>query len=437
VKALLERRFGLAAAGTNVARELSAGLTTFLATAYILLVNPAILADAGIDAGAAFVATCLAGAIGSALMGLLANYPIAVAPGMGLNAFFAYGVVAGAGVPWETALGVTFLAAVLFVMLSLSPARALVMAAIPDTLRLAIAAGVGFFLVVIGLTSTGLVVDDPATLVSLGDLTAPPTILAALTFLFIGVLDTRGFPGAVLAGIGLSTAAGAALGMVDVQGVASLPPSLGPTLFALDIRAALDVALIGLVLGFLIVDLFDTSGTLFGIAHEAGFADRGAAVPRSRRVLAADSIASVVSALLGTSPATAYIESTAGIRAGGRTGLVACVVALLFLASLLLAPLAAAIPVFATGPALVWVGCRLATVLGRLPWHEGPATAVPAVVTALAMPLTYSISTGIGLGILCHVVLATAGGRGHAVSAGAWGLAAVFLLKFALLAEGE
>jgi AGZA family xanthine/uracil permease-like MFS transporter len=402
---VLEHLFHLRAAKATIRGELLGGLTTFLATAYIMLVNPAILADAGIDPGAAFVATCLVAAAGSALMGLLANYPIAVAPGMGLNAFFAYGVVLGAGVAWQTALGVTFLAALLFVALSLSPTRGWIMQAIPDTLRIAIAAGVGFFLVVIGLTSAELVVDHPVTLVALGDLTRPPCIIAALTFLLIAALDSRNVPGAVLTGMVAATVAGLGLDLVQVNGVVSPPPSLAPTLFALDIPGALDVALFGMVLGFLFVDLFDTSGTLFGIAHEGGFVKRDGGIPRARRVMAADSIASLLSALVGTSPATAYIESTAGIRAGGRTGLVACTVALLFLASLFLAPLATAVPAFATGPALAYVGCRLASVLAHIDWNAKVSTTVPVVVTALAMPLTYSISTGIGLGIICHVAL--------------------------------
>ncbi len=432
MSAWLERLFRLARAGTSVRAEIGAGVATFLAMAYIMLVNPAILADAGIDAGAAFVATCLVAALGSALMGLLANYPIAVAPGMGLNAFFTYGVVLGMGIPWQTALGITFLAGLLFVALSLSAARRWVMDAIPPALRIAIAAGVGFFLVVIGLTSAGLVVDHPTTLVALGDLRAPGTLIAALTFLLIGILDTRGVPGAVLVGIVAATAVGAALGLVDAALAVAPPPSLAPTFLALDIGAALDVGLLGLVLTFLIVDLFDTSGTLFGIAHAGGFVERDGAIPRSRRVLAADSVASVLSALLGTSPATAYIESTVGVRAGGRTGLVACVVALLFLASLFLAPLATAIPAFATGPALAWVGCRMAAVLGRADLRDDDAGAVPAIVTALAMPLTYSISTGIGLGIITHVALHVARHGPRGVHPGAWLLTAAFATKFAL-----
>ena len=432
MRTLLERVFRLRAAGATVRGEVVGGVTTFLATAYIVLVNPTILADAGIEAGAAFTATCLVAALGSALMGLLANYPIAVAPGMGLNAFFTYGVVIGMGIAWEAALGVTFIAAVLFVALSLSPARRWIMEAIPAELKVAIAAGVGFFLVVIGLTNAGLVVDHPATLVTLGDMTAPTSIVATLTFLLIAMLDARRVPGAVLIGILAATVSAAALGLVAIEPRLSAPPSLAPVLLAMDVGAALDVALLGVVVSFLFVDLFDTSGTLFGIAHEGGFLSRDGSVPRTRRVLAADSLASVFAAMLGSSPATSYIESTAGVRAGGRTGLVACVVALLFLASLFLADLATAIPAFATGPALVYVGCSLASVLARVDWHRTPTT-VSAIITALTMPLTYSISTGIGLGIVTYVALQIATGNARHTHPGAYLLALAFALKFALL----
>jgi AGZA family xanthine/uracil permease-like MFS transporter len=432
VSALLERLFHLEAAGATVRGEVVGGATTFLAAAYIVLVNPAILADAGIDPGAAFAATCIVAAFGSALMGLLANYPIAVAPGMGLNAFFTYGVVAGMGIPWQVALGATFVAAVLFVALSVSPVRSAIMASIPAELQVAIAAGVGFFLVVIGLTNAGLVVDHPSTLVTLGDMTAPGSIVAALTFLLIAMLDARRVPGAVLIGILAATVAGAALDITDIEPGLSAPPSLAPVVLALDVEAALDISLAGVVISFLFVDLFDTSGTLFGIAHQGGFLARDGSVPRMRRVLVADSLASVFSSLIGSSPATSYIESTAGLRAGGRTGLVACIVAVLFLASLFFADLATAIPPFATGPALVYVGCSMASVLSRVDWHRSPTT-VAAVITALAMPLTYSISTGIGLGVITYVALQVAAGRARTTHVGAYILAVVFVLKFALL----
>lgn len=429
---LLNRAFGLRAAGTNVTREVTAGLTTFIATAYILLVNPAILAQAGIDAGAAFTATCLIAALGSALMGLLANYPIAVAPGMGLNAYFTYAVVLGMGLTWQAALGVTFIAATLFVALSVTPARGWIMAAIPVELKVAIAAGVGFFLVVIGLTNAGIVVDHPSTLVTLGDLSAPGSVIAAGAFLLIALLDARRVPGAVLIGIVAATAAGALAGLVEVKPSLAMPPDITPTLLALDLSAALDLALVGVIIGFLFVDLFDTSGTLFGLAHEGGFIRADGEIPRARRVLLADSLASLFASMLGSSPATAYVESSAGVRAGGRTGMVACVVALLFLASLFAAPLATAIPPFATGPALAFVGCSMASVLGRVSFEQR-THAVPAIVAALAMPLTYSVSTGIGLGIITWVVMQAGAGQARRLHPGAWLLATAFTLKFALL----
>jgi len=432
IGARLAAYFDFEGRGASLRAEALAGLTTFLTMSYILFVNPAILREAGMDEGAVFVATCLAAATGSLIMGLFANLPIAVAPGMGLNAFFTYGVVLGMGVPWRTALGAVFLSGVLFFVLSVTPARERVIEAIPKDLRLAISAGIGFFLIVIGLTSAGVIVDDPATLVALGDVTAAPTALACFAFIVIAALAARGAPGAVLIGMLVATGLGAALGLAPPPGLIAAPPDPSPTLLALDIAGAFDVALVAVIAAFLFVDVFDTAGTLIGVAHRAGLLDAEGRLPGMKRALLADSAATLAGALYGTSSATSYVESAAGVRAGGRTGLVAVVVAGLFLASLFFAPLAASIQPYATGPALVFAGCVMAGGLAEADWDDVTSYA-PAVITALAMPLTYSIATGVGLGIIAYAGLKALSGRWREAGWGAYALAALFLLKFALL----
>lgn len=324
---MLNSYFKLDQHGTTVRTEILAGVTTFLTMAYIILVNPMILGDAGMDRGAVFVATCIAAAIGSALMGLYANYPIAQAPGMGLNAFFTYGVVLGMGYTWQVALGAIFLSGILFVILSVLPVREWVINAIPRELKMAISAGIGLFLAIIALKNAGIVVDHPATLVTLGDMTAWPAILAIFGFLLMVALDVRRVPGAVIIGILATAAIGIALGVSPFQGVIGMPPDPSPTFLQLDLAGAFQIGLIAVVFTFLFVDLFDTAGTLMGVAHRAGLLDEQGRLPRLRKALLADSSASVAGSLLGTSTTTSYIESAAGIKAGGRTGLTAVVVA--------------------------------------------------------------------------------------------------------------
>ncbi|MCG8443985.1 MAG: NCS2 family permease [Caulobacterales bacterium] len=424
--------FEIGPRGSSVRGEVIAGATTFLTMSYILFVNPAILSEAGMDRDAVFVATCAAAAVGSLIMGLVANYPIAIAPGMGLNAFFTYGVVIGMGVAWQTALGAVFVSGLLFVALSLSPIRAWIINAIPKDLKLSIASGIGLFLIIIGLTNAGVVVDNPATLVGLGDLGSAPVLLAALCFLAIGVLESLRVPGAILLAMLGVTVLGAALGVSEVAGVVSAPPDPSPTLFALDVAGALDVALIAVILSFLFVDMFDTAGTLVGVAHRAGFLDADGRIPRLRRALLADSLATVTGAAAGTSSATSYVESVAGVRAGGRTGLTAVVVAGLFAASLFFAPLAGSIQAYATGPALVYVGCVMVGGLAAIDWEDATSF-VPAVVTAVAMPLTYSIATGIGFGFITFAALKLATGRFGEAGWAVMALAGLFVAKFAFL----
>lgn len=429
---MLNKLFQLDARGTNVRTELTAGVTTFLAMSYIIFVNPDILSKAGMDPGAVFVATCLSAAIGTAIMGLYANYPIAIAPGMGLNAYFTFGVVIGMGIPWQTALMAVFMSGALFVTLSLMPIREWIINAIPMELKMSISAGIGFFLIIIGLTSVGIVVHNPATIVGLGDLSAPTALLAIACFVVIAVLDARKVPGALLIGILGVTIAGVLLGISEPTGIVSMPPSIEPTLFQIDWTKALEIGLVVVVISFLFVDMFDTAGTLVSVAHPAGLLDEKGHVTNLRKALLADSTATMIGAVLGTSSATSYIESIAGVKAGGRTGLTAVTVALLFCLALFLAPLAGAIQSYATGPALIYVGCIMAGGLAKLDW-EDPTSFVPAVITAIAMPLTYSIATGISLGFITFAALKIGAGKWKSLSIGVVVLAAVFLLKFIFL----
>ncbi|MCO6415481.1 NCS2 family permease [Siccirubricoccus sp. KC 17139] len=427
----MERFFGLAERGTTVRTEALAGATTFLTMVYIVIVNPGIMAAAGIDQGAAFVATCLAAAIGSALMGLLANLPIALAPGMGLNAYFAFAVVLGMGISWPVALGAVFLSGLIFFAVSVLRIREWLIGGIPLSLKFGIAAGIGFFLGLIGLKSMGVVVAHPATLVGLGKLTEPATLLGVFGFLLIASLSARQVPGAIVLGILVTAALGLPFGLTTFEGMVSLPPSLAPTFLQLDITGALALGVGGVIFTFFLVDLLDNTGTLIATTHRAGLMRPDGSVPNLGRALMADSGGAVMGAVLGTSTTVSYIESAAGIQAGGRTGLTALVVALLFLAVLFLAPLATAIPAFATAPALLFVACLMARALGELAWDDATEY-VPAVITTLAMPFSFSIATGIGLGFITHAVLKTAAGRAAEVSGAVWLLAGLCAVKFAV-----
>jgi AGZA family xanthine/uracil permease-like MFS transporter len=426
---MLNRLFDLQGRKTDIQTELVAGATTFFAMSYIIFVNPQILADAGMDRGAVFVATCLACAVGTLIMGLWANLPIAVAPGMGLNAYFTYGVVIGMGVPWQTALGAVFLSGVLFVILSLTPVREWIINAIPKDLKVAISAGVGLFLIIIGLRSFGVVVDNPATLVALGKLSTLPVLLGAVCFIMIGALEARKVPGSIILSILLVSALGVAIGISKFSGVIAPPPDVTPTFLKLDLSSAFTLSLVIVVLSLLFVDLFDTAGTLVGVSQRAGLIDANGKLPGMQRALLADSVANVFGAIVGTSSNTCYVESAAGVRAGGRTGLTSVVTALFFLAALFFAPLASAIQPYATGPALVFVGCVMLAGLAEVVW-EDVTSFVPAAISAAAMPLTYSIATGVGLGFLSFTALKLLSGRWKDVSPGMIVLSILFLLKF-------
>lgn len=428
----LSRYFRLDEHGTSVQIEALAGLTTFLAMAYITVVNPAILADAGMDFAAVFVATCVAAAFGSIVMGLYANYPIAQAPGMAQNAFFTFGVVLGMGHSWQTALGAVFISGVIFIVLSVLPVREWLINAIPQNLKLGLAAGIGLFLGFIALKNAGIVVDHPATLVALGDLLQFDAMACIGAFVVIAALSARKVRGAVIIGILGAAAAGWLSGNAEFHGFVALPPSPAPVLLQLDIAAALQWSMVTVILSMLIVDVFDTAGTLIGVATRARLIGSDGRLPRLRRALLSDSTATTLGALAGTSSTTSYIESAAGVESGGRTGLTAVVCGLLFVACLFFAPLAQSVPAYATAAALLFVACIMARSLADIDWSDLTESA-PAVIAALAMPLSFSIAEGIGLGFICYVLIKLVSGRAAECSVAAWFIAAVFALKYVFL----
>ncbi|MCU8006256.1 NCS2 family permease [Shewanella sp. SM87] len=426
---MLEKLFKLKQNQTSLKQEAVAGLTTFMTMAYIIFVNPMMLADAGMDHGAVFVATCLAAAVGCLVMGLMANYPIALAPGMGLNAFFTYTVVGEMGYSWETALGAVFLSGICFLILSLVRIRELIVNSIPMSLRIGIAAGIGLFLALIGLKSAGIVVASPATLVTLGDITAFPAVMAVLGFFLIIAMVQRGMKSAVIASILIITGLGLVFGDVQYQGIVSMPPSIAPTFMKMDLSQVFEVTMLSVVFAFLFVDLFDTSGTLVAVAQRGGFLDDKGRLPRLNRALTADSLATIAGAAFGTSTTTSYIESTAGVSAGGRTGLTAVVVGLLFIAALFLSPLAGMIPAYATAGTLFYVAILMMSGLVHVEW-EDLTEAAPVVVVCILMPLTFSIATGIAFGIISYAAIKLLTGRFSDLNVGILVLAALFVAKF-------
>lgn len=452
---LLERTFQLDAHGTTVRTEIVAGFTTFLTMAYILFVNPNILGSTGMPKEAVFVATCLVAALGTTVMALYANYPVAVAPGMGLNAFFAFTVVGAMGYSWQAALGAVFLSGCLFLLTTLLGLRSALIKGIPQTLRAGTTAGIGMFLAIIGLSNAGIVVDSPATLVTLGNMQSMPVVLACIGFLLIVVLDHLKVAGAVLIGILVVTVLSFLVGGNAFKGVVAMPQSVAPTLLQLDIMGALSggkavaegassyQALLhgffNVVLVMFLIELFDATGTLIGVARRAGlFVGDGtpAQHQRLRRALMGDSTAVMAGSLLGTSSATAYVESAAGVQAGGRTGLVALTVAVLFLASLFFSPLAGAVPGYATAPALLFVACLMLRDLVDLDWSDSTES-VPALVTTVAMPFTYSIANGLAFGFISYVVLKACTGKARQVHPVTWGIAFLFLARFIWLGSGN
>ena len=428
---LLEKVFKLTEHKTTVKTEVVAGLTTFLTMAYIIFVNPAILGDAGMPKDAVFVATCIIAALGTGIMALYANYPIALAPGMGLNAYFAYAVVLGMGFKWQVALGAVFISGCLFLAITIFRLRELIVRGIPNSLRTAIVVGIGMFLAIIALKSAGIVAPSKATYVTLGDLHTAPVVLFCIGFITIVVLDQFKVTGAILIGIVLVTILSFFFAGNKFSGIVSAPPSIEPTLFQLDIKGAIAGGILNVVLVFFLVELFDATGTLMGVAKRAGLLTEGR-MDRLNKALLADSAAIFAGSLLGTSSTTAYAESAAGVQAGGRTGLTAFTVAVLFLACLFIAPLAGVVPAYATAPALLFVACLMLRELTELDWDDATEV-VPAAITALMMPFTYNIANGLAFGFITYALLKLFTGRVAQVHWMVWIIAGIFLFRFVYL----
>jgi len=428
---LIESLFKLKDHKTSFRKEVLAGLATFLTMAYIMVVNPAILSETGMDFDSVFVATILASFVACMLMGILANWPVALAPGMGLNAFFTYAVVFGMGFTWQQALAAVFCSGILFLLISISPLRAYLINAIPRSLKFGIGAGIGLFLAIIGLKNAGIVVDNPATLVGLGDLKSAPVLLALLTFTLMIALDKLKVPGAIVISILATTVIGFIFGVAQFQGFASSIPSMSPTFMQLDFSSIGSSLFLIVIFTILFVDFFDTAGTLTSVANLSGKVDKDGNVENIQKAVFSDSIATVVGSIFGTSNTTSYIESGAGIKEGGKTGLVAVSVGIFFLLCLFLAPLAKSIPAYATGAALVFIATFFCKNLVNIDWDDISEYS-PALLAAFIMPLTYSISNGIALAFIVYVVAKAISGKMSDLNPAVLIIAGASLLHFLL-----
>ena len=428
----IERYFGIDGQNTTIKTEILAGVTTFLTMAYIIFVNPNVLADAGMDKGAVFVATCLAAAIGCFIMGINARLPVALAPGMGLNAFFTYGVVLGMGYAWQTALGAVFLSGCIFILLSLFKIREIIINSIPVSIKQGVVAGIGAFLAFIALQTAGVIVNNDATLVGLGDMTSFSPAMAALGFIVIVGLSHKKVPGAVTIGILLVALISLLTGNTQFSGIISAPPPIAPTLMQLDIAGAFDVAMISVIFAFLFVDLFDTAGTLIATTTQAGLIGKDGKIPNMGKALLADSTATVAGTFLGTSSTTSYIESVSGIASGGRTGLMAVTVGVLFLLSVFFSPLAGMIPGYATAGAIFYVAVLMMETLKDVKWND-LTEAAPVVVVLLFTPLTYSVADGIALGFITFTAIKVVAGKFSDISIPVWILTVVLLAKIVFI----
>ena len=429
---MLEKLFKLKESNTNIQTELLAGFTTFITMAYIIFVNPQMMSSTGMDLGASFVGTCVAAAIACIAMGFYSNWPIGLAPGMGLNAFFTYTVVGEMGYTWEVALGAVFLAGILFWVMSVTPIRQWMLESIPMNLRIAMGSGVGLFIGFIGLKNGGIIVSNEATLISIGDLLKVETMLAMLGFLLIAILAVRRIPGAILIGVMMVTLISIFIGIIQFQGLISYPPAFMPVFMKLDILGALDLAMISVIMSFLFVNLFDTAGTLLGVANQAKLVDEDGDIHNLDKALKADSSSSAFGAFLGCAPVTSYVESSAGVEAGGRTGLTAVTVGFLFLIAVFFSPLASIIPAHATAGALIYVAILMMSGMEKLNWSDS-SELLPALIIIVMIPLTFSIANGIALGFISYVVLKIASGQFKKISSGAWFLTMIFLSKFLFL----
>jgi len=429
---MLDNIFKLNESGTNIKREILAGFTTFITMSYIIFVNPQIMSTTGMDFGAVFVGTCLAASIACFIMGFVANWPVGLAPGMGLNAFFTYSVVGEMGYSWETALGAVFLSGILFFIMSATPLRKWMIDSIPTNLRIAMASGVGFFIGFIGLKNGGIIVSNNATFLSLGDFSNIETLLSALGFLLIAILTIRNIKGSIIISILAVTLLSLTFGLVEFNGIISYPPSLSPVFLHLDIIGAIDITMISIIASFLFVNLFDTTGTLFGVATRANFIDEKGNISNLDKALKCDSSTSIIGTFFGCAPVTSYVESSSGIEAGGRTGLTAITIGFLFLFSIFLSPLASIVPIYATSGALIYVSLLILSGVQNLDW-EDLSELIPSLIIIVMIPLTFSIADGISLGFIAFIVMKIASGDIKSISSGAWFLTVIFVSKFIFL----
>ena len=432
MKQTLEQIFKLQDNHTTIKKEFLAGFTTFITMAYIIFVNPQIMALSGMDQGAIFVGTCLAAAIACFVMGFFANWPIGLAPGMGLNAFFTYTVVGEMGYSWEVALGAVFLAGILFFIMSVTRLRAWMISSIPMNLRIAMGAGVGLFIGLIGLKNGGIIISNQATLLSLGEFSQTETLLAAIGFLIISILSLRRVTGAIIIGILTTTLIALFVGLIEFNGLVSYPPEIAPVFMKLDVLGALNLSMLTVIMSFLFVNLFDTTGTLLGVATRANLISNDEESDELNKALKADSSSSIFGTFFGCSPVTSYVESSAGVEAGGRTGLTSIVVGLLFLLAMFLSPLASIIPPYATAGALIYVAILMLSGMEKLNWSSS-AELLPALVIIVMIPLTFSIADGIALGFLTYVFLKFFNGEYKEIASGAWFLTLIFISKFIFL----
>jgi len=426
---MLEKFFKLKERNTDVKTEIIAGITTFMTMAYIIFVNPAILSKTGMDFGAVMMATVLSAGFSTILMGILANYPFALAPGMGLNAYFTYSVVMQMGYPWQTALGAVFISGIIFLILTFAKVRQLIVYSIPDGIKIATAGGIGLFITLIGMKEGGIVVGNEATLIAFNDITHHSPLLTLFGIIIIGALMAKRVKGAILIGILVTWILGIIFGVAEFQGIIGKPPDITPTLFKLDIIDALNVGLFGIVFAFLFVDLFDTTGTLVGVAKQGGFIKENNEFPNVNRALTSDAVGTVVGSMLGTSTVTSYIESAAGVAEGGRTGLTSIVTGVLFLLAIFISPLAQSIPPFATSPALIIVGVLMLKSITQIDWNDFTES-LPAFIVIVSMPFSYSIATGISLGFIFYPLIKLLSGKGKEVSITVWILALIFIARF-------
>ena len=429
---MLEKIFNLKTNNTSLKREILAGMTTFVTMSYIIFVNPQMMAESGMDYGASFVGTCIAASLACFFMGLYANWPVGLAPGMGLNAFFTYTVVGGMGYPWEIALGAVFWSGILFTIMSITPLRKWMLEGIPLNLRIAMGSGVGLFIGLIGLKSGGIISGNDATLLSLGDLTEESTLLSILGFLIIAILSMRKVSGSIIIGILTITSISIFSGLVKFKGIISLPPDPLPVFLKLDIIGAFDVAMISVIISFLFVNFFDTTGTLLGVANRAKLVKKTGEIQNLDKAIKADSTSSILGSFFGCAPVTSYVESSAGIEIGGRTGLTAVVTGFAFLLSIFLSPLSEMVPPYATAGVLIYVAIIMLSDVERLDWSDSTEI-LPSLIIIIMIPLTFSIANGIALGFITYTLIKLTSNRHREISPSAWFLTLIFLAKFIFL----